>query len=281
MDTHKELIKQFVPYYRVSTEKQGRSGLGMRGQKDLIEHFFTNDELDDYEFVEVQSAKNIKDRPELKMAIEYCKNNNKTLVVAISDRLSRNVEDGIWLLNELNGKLYACDIPTNKGTKMDKYEWVQKINFAERERELISIRTKRGLSMSDKPRGRAGAKEFSEHKKKYISIKISQTKRQNFQNNEKYQLTLNYIEKRVKELGEQGYLKYTNTGSQNENMFSIIAKELNEFKFERARKNSIHTEYSTRKSYYEKIVRKTPVNFYDLSKYRLRLRNKEQNENKK
>lgn len=272
METSKELKKQFVPYYRVSTEKQGRSGLGMRGQKDLIEHFFTNDELDDYEFVEVQSAKNIKDRPELKMAIDYCKENNKTLVVAISDRLSRNVEDGIWLLNELNGKLYACDIPTKKGSKMDKYEWVQKINFAERERELISIRTKRGLSMTNKPIGMAAQKPYSEHKSKLKSIRISQTMRQNFQNNENYQLTISYIEKRVKELTDQGYNKYEVPGSGKENMFAVIARELNEFKFERARKNSIHTEYSTRKSYYERIVRKKPDQFIDVSKYKLRKR---------
>jgi len=275
METPKEFKKQFVPYYRVSTEKQGKHGLGIRGQKDFIEHFFSDEELDDYEFVEVQSAKNITDRPELKIAIEYCKQNDKTLVVAVSDRLSRNVEDGIWLLNELDGKLYACDIPTTKGSKMDKYEWVQRINFAERERMLISIRTKRGLSMSTKPR--AERKEFSDYKKRQISIKISQTMRQNFQNNDDYQMTLSYIEKRVKELGKQGYNKYEAPGSGKENMFTIIARELNEFKFERARKNSIHTEYSTRKSYYERIVRKKPEQFHDLSKYKLTVRKKEEN----
>lgn len=279
METYSDLTKRFVPYYRVSSKRQGESGLGLAAQKSIIEGFFSERELDDYEFVEIKSAKTIKDRPSLREAVKYCKENNKILTVAVSDRMSRRVEDGIWLLNELDGWMHACDISGTKGVQMKKYDWVNKINFAELENRIRSIRVKDALKHSKKPKGRAACKPFSEHKNKMIGLKVSMSHRENFQNNVEYQKTLNYIEMREKELRENGGKKYSNPKTGEISMFQVIADELNEFGFERARKTPegrpAHTEYSTRKAFYDKCRKKQEVQFHDFSKEsRLRKRRK-------
>lgn len=134
--------KNFVAYYRLSKEgakqKEGRS-LGLDAQRSIVEHFY-KDKIGK-EFVEVQSAKNITDRKELQAAIKYCQDNNCTLVVAKIDRLSRDVDDGRHVLKVLSNRLRSCDIPGD----IDKFTLTMYLAFAERERELISLRTSQAL----------------------------------------------------------------------------------------------------------------------------------------
>ena len=133
---------KFVIYYRVSTKRQGESGLGLDAQKSYIHHFINTQEIVQ-EFTEVASAKNMdcNNRPQLCKAIELCQKNGYTLVVAKIDRLSRKTEHALDIYGKLDGRLQSCDIPN-----LDKFTLTLFMAIADRERELISIRTKQALA---------------------------------------------------------------------------------------------------------------------------------------
>ncbi len=83
--------EKFVAYYRVSTVKQGQSGLGLEAQKSAVEGFLgVADERLIGEFVEVESGKR-KNRPQLNAALALCKKTKATLIIAKLDRLARNL----------------------------------------------------------------------------------------------------------------------------------------------------------------------------------------------
>jgi len=130
---------KYIVYYRVSTKKQGKSGLGLESQKAIVEHYIDkNDIVDTY--TDILSGKST-DRPGLQKAIEKCKSTLATLVVAKIDRLSRKTEDALEIYNILEGRLHSCDIPN-----LDKFTLTIFMAIADRERELISIRTKQALA---------------------------------------------------------------------------------------------------------------------------------------
>lgn len=137
---------KYASYVRVSTASQGRSGLGLESQRSIIAHFYPNIE---HEFLEIRSAKNVEDRVVLQEAIKYCKENDCILVVAKVDRLTRNVEDGLKLLRELDNRIAFCDLPGQP----DKFTLTLFMAFAEREKMLISLRTREGLAKSKKAKG--------------------------------------------------------------------------------------------------------------------------------
>lgn len=136
---------KYVAYYRVSTKKQGDSGLGLEAQQITVRAFHP---VLEKEFTEVKSGKNIYERPKLKEAIEYCKSTGATLVVAKVDRLSRNLEDGRYVLRELPGQIEFCDIPG----QVDEFTINLFLLFGERERLLISLRNK-AAAVAKKARG--------------------------------------------------------------------------------------------------------------------------------
>lgn len=142
----------FVTYTRVSTRSQGKDGLGMQSQKAILDHYLAGKEVV-AEFAEVASAKDIDGRPELQRAIAMCVKGGHTLAVAKLDRLSRRTEDALKIWGDLDAKLYSCDIPQDNG-RMDKFTLTIFMALADRERELISIRTRAGLAHSDKPLGK-------------------------------------------------------------------------------------------------------------------------------
>lgn len=137
---------KYVVYYRVSTKKQGKSGLGLDGQKAIVDHYFNKQEVVQ-EFTEIASGKymSCKYRPLLCEAIDYCINNNCFLVVAKIDRLSRDTQHALSIYDSLEGKLISCDVPN-----LDKFTLTIFMAIAERERELISIRTKQALAEKKK-----------------------------------------------------------------------------------------------------------------------------------
>lgn len=132
-------MKKAVPYYRVSTKRQGDSGLGLDAQRKAIENFAVHNEyaLDD-EFVEVESGRNNK-RPVLEQALKSCRRKNATLLIAKLDRLSRNVMF-ISTLMESGVEFKAVDNPY--ATKLLVHIMAA---FAEEERDSISRRTKDAL----------------------------------------------------------------------------------------------------------------------------------------
>jgi len=132
---------KFVVYYRVSTKKQGESGLGLQAQQTYIHHFIDQKNIAS-EFTEIQSGGDFETRLVLQKALTLCRDNNYTLAVAKIDRLSRKTEDALYIYNVLNGNLFSCDIPN-----LDKFTLTLFMAIADRERELISIRTKQALDV--------------------------------------------------------------------------------------------------------------------------------------
>lgn len=132
-------MKRAITYYRVSTVRQGNSGLGLEAQKTAVTSFANAHEYElCEEFIEVESGKNNK-RPVLQLALDACKKHNATLLIAKLDRLSRSVAF-ISTLLESGIEFKAVDNPN-----AEKLVVHVMAAFAQHEREQISIRTKLAL----------------------------------------------------------------------------------------------------------------------------------------
>lgn len=132
-------MKNAIPYYRVSTERQGKSGLGLEAQRQAVHEFALQNKyilLD--EFTEVESGTKPK-RPVLMKAIEACKKNHAVLIIAKLDRLGRNVAF-VSKLMETNIEFVAVDNP--HANKLIVHIMAA---FAEFERDQISNNTKNSL----------------------------------------------------------------------------------------------------------------------------------------
>ena len=144
----------FVSYLRVSTDRQGRSGLGLEGQRKAVEDFL-NGGCGSLvaEFVEVETGKR-HDRPQLAAALALCRLHNATLIIAKLDRLARNTR---FLLDIVEGSGEAgvvfCDLPTVPSGPVGKFLVTQMAAVAELEAGLISQRTRAALAAA-KARGK-------------------------------------------------------------------------------------------------------------------------------
>ena len=134
---------KYVAYIRVSTEKQGRSGLGLEGQRAIIKNYVPEKDIVMW-FEEHKSGKNLDVLPRLNKAIEYVKTHkDHVLVLAKTDRL-RNTQQALDIIDELTPKkVFFCNI----GRDADKFILTIFFAFAEKERLEISIRTKAALAV--------------------------------------------------------------------------------------------------------------------------------------
>src|SRR5438477_9726116 len=137
----------FVAYYRVSTARQGQSGLGLDAQRQAVCDYLAGQAGSQLiaEFTEIESGKR-NNRPELEAALAMCKRAKATLVIAKLDRLARNLAF-IANLMESGVDFLATDNP--HATKLMVHMLAA---FAEHEREQISARTKAALAAA-KARG--------------------------------------------------------------------------------------------------------------------------------
>src|SRR5829696_5706350 len=136
----------FVAYYRVSTKRQGASGLGLEAQRTAVANFLKgHTSTIAAEFTEVESGSR-DDRPELARAIAACRLYGAKLVIAKLDRLSRNVHF-LTGLERAGVRFVAADMP-------EANELVVHIMavVAQAERKMISARTKAALAAA-KARG--------------------------------------------------------------------------------------------------------------------------------
>jgi len=132
--------KKYVTYLRVSTQKQGRSGLGLEAQRKMCADFIAhNNGTMEQEFVDVESGTH-RDRKGLWQAIDYCKANNLPLVIAKLDRLARDVEFTFRVINT-GIDIHFTDMPQVNTMILGVFAAV-----AQYERELTSDRTKKALA---------------------------------------------------------------------------------------------------------------------------------------
>lgn len=138
--------QRYIAYFRVSTARQGRSGLGLDAQRDAVETYLKSVRGDLIEtFVEVESGSK-DDRPDLEAALAMCRVHNATLIIAKLDRLARNVEFIARLMNS-RVEFIATDMP--EANRLTVHIMAA---MAEHEREMISTRTKAALAQA-KARG--------------------------------------------------------------------------------------------------------------------------------
>jgi DNA invertase Pin-like site-specific DNA recombinase len=131
---------RYVAYFRVSTQKQGRSGLGLDAQKqavkDFLQHF--GGELV-AQYMEIESGKRI-DRPEFTKAADYAELANAVLLVAKLDRLSRDLHF-VTSLQKRGIRFKLCDLP-----EIDNLTIHILAAMAEHEARMISVRTKQAMT---------------------------------------------------------------------------------------------------------------------------------------
>lgn len=130
---------KYIAYYRVSTKKQGKSGLGLEAQRTVVKNFLSKEDILITEYSDIESGK-INDRFNLQKAISHTKKVKATLLIAKLDRLSRNASF-IFTLRDSKVNFICCDMP-NANTVTIGIMAV----LAQDERERISQRTKDALA---------------------------------------------------------------------------------------------------------------------------------------
>jgi DNA invertase Pin-like site-specific DNA recombinase len=140
-------IGKTVAYYRVSTDRQGRSGLGLDAQRETVRQFLAGTAgyppLEEY--VETESGrKTDRQRPELAKALAACRAHKATLVIAKLDRLSRN-QAFLMRLVDSGVDVLFCDLPAIGMGAVGRFMLQQMAAVAELEAGLISERTKAAL----------------------------------------------------------------------------------------------------------------------------------------
>ena len=144
-------MKTFATYLRVSTRKQGKSGLGLDAQRKMCADFVTaKGGTMAKEFVDVESGTH-RNRKGLQDAIAYCKKNGCALVIAKLDRLARDVEFCFKVVNT-GIEIHFVDMPTINTLLLGVFAAV-----AQYERELTSDRTKKALAVKKAQGAKLGA----------------------------------------------------------------------------------------------------------------------------
>lgn len=144
-------MKTFIAYYRVSTQKQGQSGLGLEAQQEAVtRHVLSQAGQLLCSYQEVETGKR-KDRPQLLLALAHAKRSKATLVVAKLDRLARNVSF-LSALMESGVDFVCCDNPHANRLMLHLL-----VAFAEEEARQISLRTKAALAAYKARGGKLGS----------------------------------------------------------------------------------------------------------------------------
>jgi DNA invertase Pin-like site-specific DNA recombinase len=141
------MTTKYVVYLRVSTARQGRSGLGLEAQRAAVEAFMSANgpRIELASYTEIESGKH-NDRPQLAKALLHCRRHRATLLVAKIDRLSRNAAF-LMNLRDAGVKFVAADLPDLNTLTLGIFA-----SMAQYEREQISTRTKAALAAA-KARG--------------------------------------------------------------------------------------------------------------------------------
>ena len=148
-------MADYVAYYRVSTDRQRASGLGLSAQREAVSRFVGTDQLV-AEYTEIESGKKHTNRPQLLAALQDCRKRRAVLLIARLDRLARNVAF-IANLMESGADFVAVDMP--QATRLTIHILAA---VAEHEREMISKRTKAALAEAKRRGTRLGNPRIEE-----------------------------------------------------------------------------------------------------------------------
>jgi DNA invertase Pin-like site-specific DNA recombinase len=161
---------KYVAYYRVSTDRQGKSGLGLEAQRESVLAYLNGGEwLMCAEFMEVESGtKTTRRRPELAKALEVCRKEKATLVVAKLDRLYRNLH-AMTSLMQSGVEFVAADNP-----HANKLTIHMLAAIAEHERDLISERTTSALKAAKRRGVKLGSPTPSKGSKVGVAVLVKQ-----------------------------------------------------------------------------------------------------------
>jgi DNA invertase Pin-like site-specific DNA recombinase len=147
---------RFVAYYRVSTKRQGASGLGLDAQKTAVQNYLNGGSCELLkEFTEVESGKSDGNRPKLHDALHLCKLTGARLIIAKLDRLSRDVEF-LARLQKSRTKFVAVDMPEANElvvhimAAMAQYE---RQRISERIKAALAEAKRRGTKLGPQPAG--------------------------------------------------------------------------------------------------------------------------------
>lgn len=144
---------QFVAYVRVSTQQQGRSGLGLEAQQAAVASYVASrGGVVLSEFMEVETGKGadaLERRPQLRAALEACRTCGAVLVIAKLDRLARNVHFVSGLI-ESRVNFVAADMPEANKVMLQMHavmsEWERDQN-ADRTRAGLAVAKARGVRL--------------------------------------------------------------------------------------------------------------------------------------
>lgn len=158
--------KQYVAYFRVSTQRQGASGLGLSAQRTSVNSYIYNRGEIIAEFTDVESGKK-NNRPELLKAIACCKERGGVLLIAKLDRLTRNVAF-IFTLRDSGAEFVCADMPEANTLTIGVMA-----TMAQYEREVIGDRTRKALAEKKKAGFVLGKPEnlTSEARQKGLSVR--------------------------------------------------------------------------------------------------------------
>lgn len=136
-----------IAYYRVSTQKQARSGLGLEAQQHAVADLVRRERYELVQvFTEVETGTSKRHRPQLEAALAACRDHGALLLIAKLDRLARNVHF-LSGLRESGVRFKACDMPEADSLTVNVLAAV-----AQNEAEMTSRRTREALAAA-KARG--------------------------------------------------------------------------------------------------------------------------------
>lgn len=170
-------MKKFVSWRRVSTKRQGSSGLGLEAQKEIIRYFIEREGGEWVaDFKECYTGTDLNGCTELKKAIALAKKNEAVLIIAKTDRF-RNTIEALQVYDDMGDRnIMFCDLPHT-----DKFTLTLFFALAEREALIVSIRTKQALAAKkakgEKLGGQCGKWRESYDKKSFEQKREEQMKR--------------------------------------------------------------------------------------------------------
>lgn len=182
---------KYIAYLRVSTQKQGYSGLGLEAQREIISKYLQG-KSPIAEFTEVESGRH-NDRPKLKEALVQCRKDGATLIVAKLDRLARNVSFLTSLLDS-GQEITFCDFPNCNKMVISILGAI-----AQYEAELTATRTKQALQAKKARGAKLGNPEHLMDKHAQAIANSNKTNREKAQSNPNNRRAVAFLKELVKQ----------------------------------------------------------------------------------